>query len=253
MPLSTLGTLNPPDSLTIFDRFEVDDSLAKNYKPETPVSQFFGVSISSGGPFDGTDSVPWYKRLFSKKEKSVPPAQIKQVFERILLNAEELKVFEDRENKVLELRERAVQAGQSSLIKKIDEESEVRKLENTLFALGLKRYISEQQLLQFAEKADKGLCLDWIKHFVRPIPKEVVDAKVRCDELRLFDNYAVLHYDPENKATLKIDREALKDPILFGLIKGSRKLYFVGDWMDEQCDLTFQQIIDKLGSKLEME
>ncbi len=36
-------------------------------------------------------------------------------------------------------------------------------------------------------------------------------------------------------------------PILFGVIKGRRRLYFVGDWVDEFCDLTFDQIADALG------
>ena len=63
-----------------------------------------------------------------------------------------------------------------------------------------------------------------------------------------------MHFDPKNTATTREARAAevakRKDPILFGLIKGSRKLYFVGDWQDELCDLTFQQIVDKLGKSL---
>ena len=38
-----------------------------------------------------------------------------------------------------------------------------------------------------------------------------------------------------------------RDPILFGLIKGSRKLYYICDWIDEYCDLTLSQLIDKIG------
>ncbi|KKW12786.1 MAG: hypothetical protein UY48_C0009G0019 [Candidatus Gottesmanbacteria bacterium GW2011_GWB1_49_7] len=256
MPISTLGVPNPPDSLIIFNRFEVDLSLPKNFVQKSLDTINIRDTFISVGSFSVENGSiprpPWYKRLFYRKEKITPPVKIKQIFEQILLNPEELKIFEDRENKVLELRGRAVLAGQTSLVDSIDEESEVRKFENTLFALGMKKYISEKQLLQFTAVADRALCLDWIKNFVRPIPNEAVEAKVKCDELKLFDNYVVLHYDPENRGTLKKDREALKDPILFGVVRGSRKLYFVGDWKDELCDLTFQQIIDKMGSNLEI-
>ena len=36
-------------------------------------------------------------------------------------------------------------------------------------------------------------------------------------------------------------------PILFGLIRGSDKLYFIGDWIDDICDLTFDELIEVLG------
>lgn len=34
-----------------------------------------------------------------------------------------------------------------------------------------------------------------------------------------------------------------KDPILFGVIAGSNKLYFIGDWIDEYCDLRFDDVV----------
>lgn len=36
--------------------------------------------------------------------------------------------------------------------------------------------------------------------------------------------------------------------ILFGLIEGRRRLYVVGDWVDEICDLTMDQIADSIGN-----
>lgn len=37
--------------------------------------------------------------------------------------------------------------------------------------------------------------------------------------------------------------EKRKDPILFGVIAGSNKLYFIGDWIDEYCDLRFDDVV----------
>jgi hypothetical protein len=60
----------------------------------------------------------------------------------------------------------------------------------------------------------------------------------------VFDNYVVLHYDPQANAYGMTQEEVRKkkDPILFGVIHSSNKLYFVGDWIDEVCDLTLEQL-----------
>ena len=39
----------------------------------------------------------------------------------------------------------------------------------------------------------------------------------------------------------------MKDPVVFGIIKETDKLYFVADWIDEYCDLTFRKIVDVVG------
>jgi hypothetical protein len=131
-----------------------------------------------------------------------------------------------------------------------------KSFENVLFALGRKKYLTEEQMLEFGRKCEKGLCLDWICDFVRPIPETVLEEKRKCDDSLLFDNYLVLHYDPDNKATTEKARAAevqkRKDPILFGVVKNSRNLYFVADWKDELCDLTIKDIVDKLGHDLEI-
>jgi hypothetical protein len=79
----------------------------------------------------------------------------------------------------------------------------------------------------------------------------VLEVKLKTDALGIFDNYVVLHYDPDGKATQMTEAEiaAKKDPILFGVIQHRRRLYFIADWVDEQCDLTLDQIADTLGSK----
>jgi hypothetical protein len=94
--------------------------------------------------------------------------------------------------------------------------------------------------------------LDYVKNFTRIIPDKFLEIKKSLDEKCIFDNYCVMHYD------LKLEGYALthkeveeekkkKDPILFGLIQGSRKLYYIGDWVDEYCDLTLEKFIDEFG------
>jgi len=45
------------------------------------------------------------------------------------------------------------------------------------------------------------------------------------------------------RLTRKRRDEKRKDPILFGVIAGSNKLYFIGDWIDEYCDLRFDDVV----------
>jgi hypothetical protein len=43
------------------------------------------------------------------------------------------------------------------------------------------------------------------------------------------------------------EKQKMKDPILFGYIKETDRLYFIADWEDEYCDLTFDEIVDVIG------
>jgi hypothetical protein len=95
------------------------------------------------------------------------------------------------------------------------------------------------------------LKLTWIKNYARMIPEDVIEAKKKFDGSELFDNYVILHFDKFDNSTqmTKAEVEKAKDPILFGVLKGTRNLYYIGDWIDEYCDLT----LDKFLSTLEME
>jgi len=60
-----------------------------------------------------------------------------------------------------------------------------------------------------------------------------------------MDSYMLMIIDSRKQI-----RERRKDPILFGVINGRRQLYYVGDWTDEFCDLTLDQIVDTLGREV---
>ena len=111
----------------------------------------------------------------------------------------------------------------------------------------------EETLVDFVKKSPRGLRLDWVRNFTRVVPDDVLATKVECDSRGIFDNYAVLHYDPDGKswAETEAEREARKDPILFGFVEGRRVLYFVGEWIDEFCDLSLDQIADVLYEDME--
>ena len=144
--------------------------------------------------------------------------------------------------------------GQTALLEKLRDTMDVFRGEAHLISLGLKKYVTEAQVCDFYEKVgeDKNLKLTWIKNFNRIIPEKVYLAKKEADDRKIFDNYVILHYDPQDNGQemTKAEKEKKKDPILFGVFKNSRKLYFIADWKDEFCDLTLEEMFKTLGGKV---
>jgi hypothetical protein len=189
------------------------------------------------------------RRRNAKTKDPIPAITIEQYFSSIKNSAEELKEVAERAAGYEARLKQAKLAGQTALYERLKDGLVATKAEAQLFAVGMRKYIEEQVVVDFTKKSPKGLTLTWLENFVRVIPDDVVAKKIKADELGIFDNYVVLAYDPESKASAptKAEIEKKKDPILFGIIEGKRRLYFVGDWIDEFCDLTLDQLADKVG------
>jgi hypothetical protein len=78
---------------------------------------------------------------------------------------------------------------------------------------------------------------------------DVIEKIAKASELEVFDNYVIVHYDPKGKNRQDTAKEEYKkrDPIVFGVIAGSNKLYYITDWIDDYCDLTLEKFVDTLG------
>ena len=99
-------------------------------------------------------------------------------------------------------------------------------------------------MVDFANKTEKGVSLLYLSNFARMLPDDVIKRLEEVNTLEIFDNYAVLAYDPDGtkKVETEAERNKRKDPILFGLIAGSNKLYYVCDWIDEMLQWPFTQL-----------
>ncbi|MFA5202796.1 MAG: hypothetical protein WC708_00070 [Lentisphaeria bacterium] len=177
---------------------------------------------------------------------------IPEFFASVKNSIQDLEVINSRASGYSIAMEQAGQAGQTALLEKLKKGLMTYRNETQLVAINSRKYITEDDLVRFVKQAKKGLRLDWVGNFIRMIPSDILNRKIKMDDLGIFDNYVVLHYDPDKKswAETKAEIAARRDPILFGLMSGSRNLYFVGDWIDEKCDLTLEQIVDQLGSSI---
>ena len=202
---------------------------------------------------------PWYKRLWNalteKKEATVDdveeqPMDALKFFTLVKASSKEsAAVYKDRVSKYLTALHNATNIGQTALQEELIRGLIANRYESVLYAEGCYYAVTEEQVAKFASQCEKGLKLSYLKNFSRPIPQEVIDKVAKMNELEVFDNYVVLYYDPEGTVYKETAYEEAKrrDPIIFGVIAGSKKLYYVADWIDEYCDLTLDAFVDALG------
>ena len=256
-----------------FNKVSFDDTAKMNIQEltdfinEKGISTIFGntyggsftaVANYAAGSGEATKKLNWFGRLIEKLTTSgkgkeeVYALSVIDFFENIkLIGKGSAETYKNRVTKYLNAMHTADITGQEALKEKLVREMFVNKYEAELYANNLYYVVSEKQVLDFASKTEKGVDLIYLKNFARPLPDKVVEKLVEVDTLEVFDNYAVLTYDPQKKDKIETeaDRAKRKDPILFGLISGSDKLYYVTDWVDEYCDLTLAQFVDTLDIK----
>jgi len=190
------------------------------------------------------------KKLFKKTEAKSEISVI-DFFTKVKLESKEgAEIYVDRVSKYLQAIHNAYAVGQTALVEKLLSEMVANKYEALLASRGAYYVISEQRVVDFAKKTERGVELTYLKNFTRPIPQEAIDKVIEANEYEVFDNYVVMHYDPkgEHRAETKKEEAKRKDPIIFGVIAGSRKLYYITDWIDEYCDLTLDKFVDTLGT-----
>ena len=194
------------------------------------------------------------KKIFEPKKKKTYTLKLDQLFDRIKVETGKEKEFIDRIDQYISLIKKAQVLHQEAQEEELFDKLIIHVYESVLSISGFNKYITEDDLIKLQRKCDKKLSIDYIKNFVRVIPDDVVEKKLKADNLQIFDNYAVLYYDPTNNSTnnTKKEKEIIeenkkKDPILFGIIAGSDKLYYIADWVDEFCDLTLDQVVNKIG------
>lgn len=222
----------------------------------------FGSGPEADGGVETTKKIPFWKKWFEKKrlkkEEKQRTMTIVGFFSSLAKSLNDLKTLQDIAIHYETAITNATKAGQTALVESLKLRLESAKSEAQLVAFKLNKYILEEQIVDFynQSKKDKNLKLTWIKHFIKPIPTKILDVKKDLDEQLIFDNYVVMHYDPNNDATdlTHEEKEEIirrkKDPILFGVLKNSRRLYYVGDWIDDYCDLTLDVVIETLGEKV---
>ena len=192
---------------------------------------------------------------FVKKPVPVTVAMDELIGHIELTSTDELAA---RMAKIIAVEENMRKAGQYRKADAVKAYRTILAEESVVVAAGFTSYITEANMIDFIRKSERGTMVDFLRYYEDELPQEVIDKKLAADRLMVFDNYVVAYYSDlihravatQQKVSAEEEqkvRERRRDPILFGVIKNSRKLYYICDWTTDTDDLTLEKLEKELG------
>lgn len=151
-------------------------------------------------------------------------------------------------NNCLQMKEQFEKTEQIDAIKKLVFLIETVTREKKVLDLGINQYVFRNSIDEFIEHVSKDeLSFIELSRYERIVPDDIIEKVEKCKDV--FDNMYVLFTDYSQTHKKKYERE--HDPILFGVFEKDGyvhdRFYFIGDWVDEYCDLT----LDKFATMYE--
>lgn len=150
--------------------------------------------------------------------------------------------------------QKAEKIGQKFLAEKLKRHIYLIMKEKTLLNYGINKYVSLYDVNRFIDGIeDYVVKFCEIMAFPRIIPNEVVEKIEKMKSLGLFSEFYIVFTDYTDEEIIsdkaKKQREINRDPIVFGTIDGYQdRYYFIADWVDEYCDITFDKMVNTLQS-----
>lgn len=155
--------------------------------------------------------------------------------------------------------EKAHRLGQKNLTHKASFMWEILEKEMILHAMGITKYVHRQDVVKLIDNVTpkNSVKIVELENYPRSIPDENMEDIIKAQELGVFDVLLVLYTDltdeevntPQQKEFAARNR----DPVVFGMFVEDKinlkhdRLYFITDWEDEFCDLTFTKMLDKMS------
>ena len=126
--------------------------------------------------------------------------------------------------------------------------------EHGLLQLGINKFVYKDDITNYIDFiSKKPVKIIEMKNFPREIPDDMIDVVTKTKDI--FDEFYVLFTDySEGELVKEVEKE--RDPILFGgfCTKNrdivSDRFYYLGDWVDEYCDLTLDKLIKETSKDI---
>lgn len=173
------------------------------------------------------------------------------------------------------LMKKFIMLGQTSAAERAKHAFETLKRDIELCELGFNTYINIDDVSKYINTVSgKNVKIIELQHFPREIPDDVVEkwlnVKDKFDKAYIvFTDYTSETEETDTVAaaegkmsTIKEveKRRKEKDPILFGALRVDssnssmknntyEKLFYIADWIDDYCDLTFDKLIDRMAKE----
>ncbi len=155
--------------------------------------------------------------------------------------------------------EKAHSLGQKTLSHKSAYMWEILQKEMVLVSLGYNKFVYRQDVVKMIDsiKPKNSVKIIELENYPRVIPDENVEIIKKIRDLEIFDLLVVVYTDFTNEeVNTPVQKEFVaknRDPIIFGMFLNDKinlkhdRLYFITDWEDEFCDLTFSKMLDKMS------
>ena len=125
--------------------------------------------------------------------------------------------------------------------------------EKQIIDLGINKFIYREDIENYIDNiAEKRVKIIELKNYPREIPDELVEIIEQTKDI--FDEMYVLFTDYTEDITKEVIKE--RDPILFGsfinrdLDAMCQRMYYLGDWEDEYCDLTLDKLVSQTNKDI---
>ena len=192
------------------------------------------------------------EKIADGQEKVITPSQYFDYLKgaKNVITTEALKKSFDV---FITLAEKYKKLGQVESLKKLSFLADTLVKEEKLIDMGVNTYVYKDVVEDYIEHvADKTVKIVELSRYMREVPDELVDTVEKTRDI--FDEFYVVFTDYTGKEERKVEKERRdKDPILFGVFKnGSNvadRFYFLGDWVDEYCDLTLDKMVEQYKEK----
>ena len=188
-----------------------------------------------------------------KKDRNIP-AKLYFKLVKNKLSKIDAAVLEKKLQKLEKATEKLIDQGQNLLAERFLNDLTLATKELQMYTAGVRYYVDKDVLWKHKNKIRGGSISNTkYEDFMRKIPEDVVEAKAKVEDL--FDEFWIFHYyskETEQKDEKKLsptEKSRMKDPILFGVIKEKERFYLIADWIDEECDLTFDQMIEAIAGE----
>jgi len=127
--------------------------------------------------------------------------------------------------------------------------------ERMLVSMGVDTFVYKSDIEDYVSNvADKSVKICEIGDYERDIPDEIVSIVAKTKDL--FNVMYIVYTDYTGKSERRIEAaKRTQDPILFGSMMDRDKgviverFYFLGDWVDEYCDLTLDKMVAEVKKK----
>ena len=210
---------------------------------------------------DVSDSIEFEdeNKIVTDEEKVIEP---KDYFEDLKTKISEVELEQLEKNREFLAKEieKAHKLGQKNLTHKAAFMWEILEKEMVLHAMGIRKYVHREDVIKLIDNVTpkNSVKIVELENYPRSIPDDNMADIERAREIGVFDVLLVLYTDLTNEEVNTPEQKAFaarnRDPVVFGMFMEDKinlkhdRLYFITDWEDEFCDLTFTKMIEKMSS-----